>query len=63
MDDGMDYICATPERFFALGRVMGNMVEALAEKPSSRLMKHIIQCYLRLSENRRLVEQIANPVF
>ncbi|GMH14424.1 hypothetical protein Nepgr_016265 [Nepenthes gracilis] len=50
-DVGLDYICTTAERFFAVGRVLGNMVAALAEQPSSRLLKHIIRCYLRLSEN------------
>lgn len=50
---GLDYICTTAERFFAVGRVLGNMVAALAEQPSSRLLKHIIRCYLRLSDNQR----------
>ncbi|KAK9689233.1 hypothetical protein RND81_09G045000 [Saponaria officinalis] len=45
---GLDYICTTAERFFAVGRVLANMV---AEQPSSRLLKHIVRCYLRLSEN------------
>ncbi|XP_015973079.1 uncharacterized protein LOC107496358 isoform X3 [Arachis duranensis] len=53
-DVGLDYVCTTAERFFAVGRVLGNMVAALAEQPSSRLLKHIIRCYLRLSDNRRL---------
>lgn len=52
---GLEYICTTAERFFAVGRVLGNMVVALAEQPSSRLLKHIIRCYLRLSDNPRLV--------
>jgi len=54
-DVGLDYICTTAERFFAVGRVLGNMVAALAEQPSSRLLKHIIRCYLRLSDNPRLL--------
>lgn len=52
-DMGLDYICTTAERFFAVGRVLGSMVTALAEQPSSRLLKHIIRCYLRLSDNPR----------
>ncbi|KAL3612146.1 hypothetical protein D5086_003166, partial [Populus alba] len=60
-DVGLDYICTTAERFFAVGRVLGNMVAALAEQPSSRLLKHIIRCYLRLSDNPRLLHfQINN---
>lgn len=54
-DVGLDYICTTAERFFAVGRVLGNMVAALAEQPSSRLLKHIIRCYLRLSDNPKWV--------
>lgn len=55
-DVGLDYICTTAERFFAVGRVLGSMVSTLAEQPSSRLLKHIIRCYLRLSDNPRLIE-------
>ncbi|PSR95591.1 Cell differentiation protein [Actinidia chinensis var. chinensis] len=57
-DVGLDYICTTAERFFAVGRVLGNMVAALAEQPSSRLLKHIIRCYLRLSDNSRACDAL-----
>lgn len=52
-DVGLEYMCATAERFFALGRVLGNMVTSLAEGPSPRLLKHIIRCYLRLTDNQK----------
>ncbi|XP_010923682.1 uncharacterized protein [Elaeis guineensis] len=52
-DIGLQYICATAERFFAVGSVLANMVVSLAEQPSTRLLKHIIRCYLRLSDNPR----------
>jgi hypothetical protein len=55
---GLNYICATAERFFAVGAVLGNMVVSQAqssEQPSQRLLKHIIRCYLRLSDNPRWV--------
>lgn len=82
---GLNYICATAERFFAVcgfwvphgwvgGRgwlsldqlppthpkkqvstVLSNMVQTLIEVPSVRLLKHIVRCYLRLSENPRCV--------
>nr|XP_025880797.1 CCR4-NOT transcription complex subunit 9 isoform X1 [Oryza sativa Japonica Group] len=52
-DVGLRYICATAERFFAVGSVLANMVVSLAEQPSTRLLKHIIRCYLRLSDNSR----------
>eukprot|EP00955_Chlamydomonas_euryale_P096551 365019-Chlamydomonas_euryale.AAC.15 len=55
-DVGLNYICATAERFFAVGAVLGSMVMSQAqssEQPSQRLLKHIIRCYLRLSDNPR----------
>jgi CCR4-NOT transcription complex subunit 9 len=57
-DVGLDYICTTAERFFAVGRVLGNMVAALAEQQSSRLLKHIIRCYLRLTDNPRACDAL-----
>ncbi|SCN60899.1 cell differentiation protein, putative [Plasmodium chabaudi chabaudi] len=55
---GLNYICATPERFYAVSTVLSNMVNALVENPSSRLLKHIVRCYLRLSENPRALEAL-----
>ena len=59
MQVGLNYICATAERFFAVGAVLGNMVVNQAQQiegqPSQRLLKHIIRCYLRLSDNPRSV--------
>lgn len=52
-DVGLRYICATADRFYAVGQVLGSMVASLVEQPSSRLLKHIIRCYLRLSEHPR----------
>ena len=57
-DVGLRYICATPERFFAVGTVLQNMIVSLTEQPSSRLLKHIIRCYLRLSENPKAREAL-----
>lgn len=60
MDDamGLNYICATYERFFAVSTVLNNMVASLVEQPSPRLLKHIIKCYLRLTENPRAREAL-----
>ncbi|XP_010241638.1 PREDICTED: cell differentiation protein RCD1 homolog [Nelumbo nucifera] len=55
---GLRYICATAERFFAVARVLGAMVNSLTEQPSSRLLKHIIRCYLRLTDNPRACEAL-----
>ncbi|CAI0379403.1 unnamed protein product [Linum tenue] len=57
-DVGLDYICTTAERFFAVGRVLGNMVTTLSEQPSPRLLKHIIRCYLRLSDNLKACDAL-----
>ncbi|ESQ41236.1 hypothetical protein EUTSA_v10014186mg [Eutrema salsugineum] len=59
-DVGLEYMCTTAERFFALGRVLGNMVTSLAEGPSPRLLKHIIRCYLRLTDNPRACDALGN---
>ncbi len=55
---GLNYICATAERFFAVSAVLNAMVAALPEQPSTRLLKHIIRCYLRLSDNTRAREAL-----
>ncbi|KQJ84558.1 cell differentiation protein rcd1 [Brachypodium distachyon] len=52
-DIGLRYVCATIERFYAVSNVLGAMVVSLADLPSTRLLKHIIRCYLRLSDNPR----------
>jgi CCR4-NOT transcription complex subunit 9 len=56
--NGLNYICATAERFYAVSTVLGNMVMSLVDTPSVRLLKHIIRCYLRLSENQRAREAL-----
>ncbi|GAA0145160.1 hypothetical protein LIER_05414 [Lithospermum erythrorhizon] len=57
-DMGLEYICTTAARFFAVARVLGTMVTALTEQPSPRLLKHIIRCYLRLSDNARACDAL-----
>jgi CCR4-NOT transcription complex subunit 9 len=56
-DDGLACVCARPERFLAVGRVLDRVLENLEYQPSNRLLKHLIPCYSRLSQNRWLVEQ------
>lgn len=55
---GLAYICATAERFFAVSAVLASMVQALPDAPSARLLKHVIRCYLRLSDNARAREAL-----
>ena len=50
-DEGLKYLCGRPERFYAVSSVLDFMVETQLTKASPRLLKHIIKCYFRLSEN------------
>jgi CCR4-NOT transcription complex subunit 9 len=50
---GLQYICGTPERFFGIASVLATMVGEQPQ-PSARLLKHIIRCYLRLTDDPRL---------
>jgi CCR4-NOT transcription complex subunit 9 len=56
--NGLHYVCATAERFYAVSTVLSNTVMSLVEQPSLRLLKHVIRCYLRLSENPRAREAL-----
>ncbi|SCU86882.1 LADA_0E00804g1_1 [Lachancea dasiensis] len=61
-DAGLQYICATPERFHAVSQVLTYMVDQLTlQQTPGRLLKHVVRCYLRLSDNleaRRLLKQV-----
>ncbi|CAL5021204.1 unnamed protein product [Urochloa decumbens] len=50
---GLQHICATPECFFQAASALANMVIALTEQPSTRLLKHVICCYIRLTDDPR----------
>lgn len=50
-DLGLQYVCQTPDRFTAVATVLRNMVSP--RDCPARLLRHIIRCYLRLSENPR----------
>lgn len=54
-DNGLAYMCTTSERFHAVSTVLAGMVAKLVESPSVRLLKHIVRCYLRMSENLRYI--------
>jgi len=57
-ETGLTYICHTYERFYAVGTVLSNMVSQLVEQPAVRLLKHVVRCYLRLSDNLRAREAL-----
>merc|ERR1739838_55909 len=54
----LTYICQTYERFSHVAMVLGKMVHALSKDPSARLLKHVVRCYLRLSDNLRAKEAL-----
>ncbi|KAI9821985.1 MAG: Cell differentiation protein rcd1 [Phylliscum demangeonii] len=57
-DVGLAYICHTYERFYAVGTVLSNMVSQLVEQQTVRLLKHVVRCFLRLSDNARAREAL-----
>lgn len=55
---GLAYICQTYERFSHVAMILGKMVLTLAKEQSARLLKHVVRCYLRLSDNPRAREAL-----
>ena len=55
-DQGLQYICLTPERFTAVATVLRSMV--VVGDCSARLLRHIIRCFLRLSDNPRACDAL-----
>ena len=55
---GLEYICHTYERFSHVALILGKMVHQLAKLQSHRLLKHVVRCYLRLSDNPRAREAL-----
>ena len=57
-ESGLNYVCATAERFYAVATVLSSMITKMLEAPSVRLLKHIVRCYLRLSEHNKAREAL-----
>ncbi|XP_065215272.1 CCR4-NOT transcription complex subunit 9 isoform X2 [Planococcus citri] len=57
-DSGLNYICQTYDRFSHVAMILGKMVLCLVKDQSARLLKHVIRCYLRLSDNARAREAL-----
>ena len=57
-ETGLSYICHTYDRFSHVAMILSKMVFALAKEPSGRLLKHVVRCYLRLSDNLRAREAL-----
>ena len=43
---------------YQVSTVLVNLVQSLVDQPSARLLKHIVRCYLRLSDNPRAREAL-----
>jgi len=52
-ENGLAFACQTYERFSHVALILGKMVHHLVKHPAPRLLKHVIRCYLRLTENPR----------
>lgn len=62
-DQGLSYICTTYERFHTVASVLSKMIDQLSvntavhsqaqhtSNSSGRLLKHVVRCYMRLSDN------------
>ncbi|XP_025018578.1 CCR4-NOT transcription complex subunit 9 [Tetranychus urticae] len=59
-ETGLNYICQTYDRFSHVAMILGKMVVSLSKESSPRLLKHVIRCYLRLSDNPRAREALRN---
>jgi len=53
-NNGLDYICSTVERFYAISSVLSNMIK---NNPTQRLIKHIIRSYAHLAD-KEIVREI-----
>ncbi|KAL6863726.1 hypothetical protein ACP4OV_016629 [Aristida adscensionis] len=50
-DAGLQYACATTDRYFSVAAVLEAMAISLVAKPSARLLNLVIGCYIRLLDN------------
>ncbi|RAL63491.1 hypothetical protein DID88_003911 [Monilinia fructigena] len=57
-DHGLNYICATTNDFMLSVQYLSNMVSQLVEQQTARLLKHVVRCFLRLSDNARAREAL-----
>ena len=68
---GLNYICNNFDRFHLVIKILAFMVTNLVKEPSLRLLKHVVKCYLRLTDNSRakdtlklcLPEELRNNTF
>lgn len=61
-ETGLAYICQTYERFTHVALILNKMVESLSKEPSARLLKHVVRCYLRLTDHHRAREALTRII-
>ena len=63
-NNGLEYVCQTGERLFAVAQILKDIIEDIAEtgKDDQRLLRHIVRCLLRLSENPKASSSLAKFV-
>lgn len=66
-DNGLLYVCQTEERLLALAQILKDIIEDIARdtragKDGQRLLRHIMRCLLRLSENSNANERLAEYI-
>lgn len=70
-DQGLSYICTTYERFHTVAAVLSKMIDQLnaisnpntpqqSSNSTGRLLKHVVRCYMRLSDNLEARKALAN---
>lgn len=55
---GLAYVCQTEERIHSIVEQLNAMISSTLEPPTLRLFKHIIRCYLRISDDPKGLEEI-----
>lgn len=57
---GLAYVCQTESRIRSIIDQLDAMLSSSSEPPTLRLFKHIIRCYLRISDDPKGLEEIRN---
>ncbi|KAK9074061.1 hypothetical protein SSX86_006658 [Deinandra increscens subsp. villosa] len=57
-EEGQRYCGTFPERFYAVAHVLSKTIDQFQGKPSSQLLKHILTCFMRLSEVSRACDAL-----
>jgi CCR4-NOT transcription complex subunit 9 len=59
---GLSYICQTEQRLRSIIEQLNQMLSSQTDQPSLRLFKHIVRCYLRLTEDPKGMEELQKNI-